>query len=138
LVPKVQQYCLSNALKSDYEVLDFLRNVTLIGILPPPQPIFTRRFQWSEASVVWFSSVLWGQVYIAANGYLGVYNGTLVSLFSVKTDIKDESKKDNGKDNRVGDAGRNTAGAAAPIGNNNNRDISANSINTTTAVSTTK
>ncbi|CAG8581716.1 6258_t:CDS:10 [Paraglomus occultum] len=100
LVPKVQQYCLTKSLISDYEVLDFLRKITLVGILPPPQPIYTRRFQWTEASVVWFSSVLWGQVYIAANSYLGVYNGTYVSLFSVKSDVKEESKKDVGKSKR--------------------------------------
>ncbi|CAG8556077.1 1200_t:CDS:10 [Paraglomus brasilianum] len=100
LVPKVQQYCLTKSLISDYEVLDFLRKITLVGILPPPQPIYTRRFQWSEASVVWFSSVLWGQVYIAANSHLGVYNGTHVNLFSVKSDVKEESKKDVGKGKR--------------------------------------
>ncbi|KAG9288895.1 hypothetical protein G9A89_019517 [Geosiphon pyriformis] len=93
LVPKVQSLCGSQSYSTEYEVLDFLRSVTLVGILPPPQPILTRQFLWSEASVVWFSSLLWGQVYLAGSNYLGVFNGTHVKLFLIKTTVKEDKIK---------------------------------------------
>ncbi|KAI7852075.1 high-temperature-induced dauer-formation protein-domain-containing protein, partial [Circinella umbellata] len=66
LVPQVQTLCSTQALTSDAQVLEFLRGMTLVGILPAPQPIFIRKFRWGEALVIWFRSMLWGQAYVAS------------------------------------------------------------------------
>src|ERR1044071_6784455 len=101
LVPKIEARCVSQSINSDQPVLEFLRKVTMVGILPPPQPILIRKFQWSEASVVWFSSLLWGQIYLASSNYLGMFNGTQVKLFFIKPSIK-EGRLKNALGNAVG------------------------------------
>ncbi|CAJ0753766.1 6874_t:CDS:10 [Entrophospora sp. SA101] len=70
LIPKVQSMCMTQSITTDQEVLEYLKSVTLVGILPLPQPILIRQFLWSEASVVWFSSILWGQIYLASSNHL--------------------------------------------------------------------
>ncbi|CAG8509868.1 1865_t:CDS:10 [Ambispora gerdemannii] len=92
LVPQVQSLCGAQSHSSEQEVLEFLRSVTLVGILPQPQPVSPHHFLWSEASVVWFSSLLWGQIYLAGSN-LGVFNGTQVKLFLIKTTIKEDRIK---------------------------------------------
>ncbi|CAG8439428.1 1323_t:CDS:10 [Ambispora leptoticha] len=92
LVPQVQSLCGAQSHSSEQEVLEFLRSVTLVGILPQPQAVSPHHFLWSEASVVWFSSLLWGQIYLAGSN-LGVFNGTQVKLFLIKTTIKEDRIK---------------------------------------------
>lgn len=40
--------------------------------------------QWSEASLVWLSSLIWGELYVHGTAYLGIWNGTNVRLFGVR------------------------------------------------------
>jgi High-temperature-induced dauer-formation protein len=84
LVPQVTELCSTQSLTSDAQVLEFLRKVTLVGILPHPQPIHIRRFQWGEALVIWFRSMLWGQAYVFSLTGNGVWNGTNIKLFQIK------------------------------------------------------
>ncbi|KAI9321708.1 high-temperature-induced dauer-formation protein-domain-containing protein [Dichotomocladium elegans] len=84
LVPQVQTMCSAQSLTSDAQVLDFLRGITLVGILPPPQPIFIRKFRWGEALVIWFRSMLWGQAYVSSITDYCPWSGTLVKLFQIK------------------------------------------------------
>ncbi|CAG8738664.1 13751_t:CDS:10, partial [Cetraspora pellucida] len=93
LVPKVKSMCASQSITTDQGVLEFLRTTSLVGILSPPQSLFIRKFQWSEASVVWFASVLWAQVYLASSSYLGIFNGTNVKLFLVKSSTKEGGQR---------------------------------------------
>ncbi|KAH8554602.1 high-temperature-induced dauer-formation protein-domain-containing protein [Umbelopsis sp. PMI_123] len=87
LVPQVTELCSSQSLTSDAQVLEFLRKVTLVGILPHPQPIHIRRFQWGEALVIWFRSMLWGQAYVFSLSGSGVWNGTNIKLFQIKHEV---------------------------------------------------
>ena len=41
-------------------------------------------FQWSEASLVWLSSLIWGEIYVRGMTPLGIWNSTSVRLFYVK------------------------------------------------------
>ncbi|CAG8457531.1 3335_t:CDS:10 [Racocetra persica] len=95
LVPKVKSMCASQSITTDQGVLEFLRTTSLIGILSPPQSLFIRKFQWSEASVVWFASMLWAQVYLASLSHLGIFNGTNVKLFLVKPSTKEGQRLKN-------------------------------------------
>ncbi|KAI7863832.1 high-temperature-induced dauer-formation protein-domain-containing protein [Spinellus fusiger] len=84
LVPQVEAKCATEALTTDAQVLEFLRQITLVGILPHPQPIFIRKFQWGEALFIWFRSMLWGQAYVSSIAEYGAWNGTQVKLFQIK------------------------------------------------------
>lgn len=50
--------------KSEHEVLAYLRNGTLVGLLPVPHPIIIRKYQASEATELWFHTYIWGVVYV--------------------------------------------------------------------------
>ncbi|KAG0175125.1 hypothetical protein DFQ30_000608 [Apophysomyces sp. BC1015] len=91
LIPQVEEMCTTQSLTTDQQVLDFLRTVTLVGILPPPQPIFIRKFQWGEALVIWFRSMLWGQAYVSSISSYGPWNGTQVKLFQIKQQIVNQN-----------------------------------------------
>ncbi|KAK0459482.1 high-temperature-induced dauer-formation protein-domain-containing protein [Desarmillaria tabescens] len=74
-------------------VLDFLGSVTLKDVLPPVPPLTPRKFlvslitvhkQWSDASIVWLTSLIWGEIYVRGMTPLGVWNSTSVRLFYVK------------------------------------------------------
>jgi hypothetical protein len=93
LVPQVKDLCSTQSLTSDAQVLEYLRKVTLVGILPHPQPIHIRRFQWGEALVIWFRSMLWGQAYVFSLSSAGVWNGTNIKLFQIKHETS-QSKAD--------------------------------------------
>ena len=50
--------------KSEHEVLDYLKNGTLVGLLPVPHPILIRKYQTSENTEQWFHTYIWGVVYV--------------------------------------------------------------------------
>ena len=57
---------------------------SLLEHLPPPLPIQSRKFQWSTQSHIWFTSLLWGDIYVAGLTSVGVWRDTTVRLFGVK------------------------------------------------------
>uniref|UniRef100_A0A8H7Y292 RecA family profile 1 domain-containing protein n=1 Tax=Psilocybe cubensis TaxID=181762 RepID=A0A8H7Y292_PSICU len=66
------------------DVLKFLSNVNLDHIFPTKPPISSRRFLWSDASLIWVTSLIWGEIYVHAMSPLGIWNATNVRLFLVK------------------------------------------------------
>ncbi|CAO3650512.1 unnamed protein product [Cunninghamella blakesleeana] len=85
LVKQVEEKCTQEGLTTDAEVLQFLQTVTMVGILPQRQPIFIRKFQWGEALMVWFRSLIWGQFYISSMYQTqSPWNGTRVRLFQIR------------------------------------------------------
>ncbi|KAH7889801.1 high-temperature-induced dauer-formation protein-domain-containing protein [Phlebopus sp. FC_14] len=65
-------------------ITDFLQTVTLVDVLPPAPLLYPRRFVWSDASIVWLTSLLWGEIYVRGMSPLGIWNSTNVRLFFVK------------------------------------------------------
>ncbi|KAF8328817.1 high-temperature-induced dauer-formation protein-domain-containing protein [Cantharellus anzutake] len=85
LLPRITEIAGSGSRHaSSRRVLDYLKSVTLEGILPPAPSLNPRRFQWSDASMVWLSSLIWGEVYVRGSNVLGVWNGRNVRLFGVR------------------------------------------------------
>ncbi|KAI8391567.1 high-temperature-induced dauer-formation protein-domain-containing protein [Radiomyces spectabilis] len=84
VLPQVEAKCSIESLTTDQEVLAFLRTMTLVGVLPPPQPLHVRRFYWAEAMVVWLRSVLWGHAYLSSLKDCGLWNGTHIRLFYIQ------------------------------------------------------
>ncbi|KAI6038982.1 high-temperature-induced dauer-formation protein-domain-containing protein [Pisolithus marmoratus] len=66
------------------EIIDFLRGVSLVGVLPPAPPLHPRKFTWSDASMVWLTSLIWGEIYVHGMSPLGIWSSTNVRLFFVK------------------------------------------------------
>ncbi|KAF9483787.1 hypothetical protein BDN70DRAFT_851104 [Pholiota conissans] len=66
------------------EVLKFLSNINLEHVLPSKPPVSTRRFVWSDASLVWLTSLIWGEIYVRGMTPLAIWNATNVRLFLVK------------------------------------------------------
>ncbi|RDB24171.1 Protein HID1 [Hypsizygus marmoreus] len=85
LLPKVQEIqATRHKANSTSIIVDFLSTVTLKHVLPE-RPIPTpRRFMWSDASVVWLTSLIWGEIYVRGMTPLGIWNATNVRLFYVK------------------------------------------------------
>ncbi|KAK0503006.1 high-temperature-induced dauer-formation protein-domain-containing protein [Armillaria luteobubalina] len=85
LLPKVQELQASRQkANSTSSVLGFLGSVTLKDVLPPVPPLTPRKFLWSDASIVWLTSLIWGEIYVRGMTPLGVWNSTSVRLFYVK------------------------------------------------------
>ncbi|KAH7345069.1 high-temperature-induced dauer-formation protein-domain-containing protein [Rhizoctonia solani] len=85
LSPKILELQASgNRASSTAAILDMLRSAQLSHVLPAPGPLSPRKFHWSDASLVWLNSLLWGEIYVRGTTPLGIWNGTNVRLFGVK------------------------------------------------------
>ncbi|KAJ7489937.1 high-temperature-induced dauer-formation protein-domain-containing protein [Mycena galericulata] len=85
LLPKVQEMQASrHRTTSTSAIVEFLGTVSLQHVLPPAPPLAPRRFMWSDSSVVWLTSLIWGEIYVRGMTPLGIWNGTGVRLFYVK------------------------------------------------------
>lgn len=103
LLPKIQDQSASASGAPSSKVFRLLKEVDLSEVLPPAPPITSRRFQvsftmpperiaadnqWSAASAVWLTSLLWGDIYVSglqagASGVC-VWRDTSVRLFGIK------------------------------------------------------
>jgi len=84
LMPKLQDLQASHKPNSTPAILDYLGHISLKQILPNSPPLNPRRFIWSESSLVWLSSLIWGEIYVRGMTPLGIWNATSVRLFYVK------------------------------------------------------
>ncbi|KAH9985576.1 high-temperature-induced dauer-formation protein-domain-containing protein [Russula vinacea] len=84
LMPKLQDFQVSHKSNPTGAILDYLGHISLKHILPTPPPLNPRRFIWSESSLVWLSSLIWGEIYVRGMTPLGIWNSTSVRLFYVK------------------------------------------------------
>ncbi|KIY67699.1 hypothetical protein CYLTODRAFT_396572 [Cylindrobasidium torrendii FP15055 ss-10] len=85
VLPKVQMYQASrNKTNAPAEIADYLGTLDLEGVLPPAPPLAPRKFMWSDASIIWLTSLIWGEIYLRGMSPLGIWNATTVRLFYVK------------------------------------------------------
>jgi hypothetical protein len=64
LVPQVEKICIDKGLTDESEILKFLQNGTLVGLLPVPHPILIRKYQPNVGTIMWFRTYMWGVVYL--------------------------------------------------------------------------
>ncbi|TDL27208.1 hypothetical protein BD410DRAFT_835524 [Rickenella mellea] len=85
LLPKIHELQASlNKANTTPAIIDFLRSSSLQHVLPPHGPWIPRRFQWTDSSIIWLSSLIWGEIYVRGMTPLGIWNFTNVRLFYVK------------------------------------------------------
>ncbi|KAI8810496.1 high-temperature-induced dauer-formation protein-domain-containing protein [Cladochytrium replicatum] len=68
LAPQIEHLCIEKGLNDDRQVLEHLQSGTLVGLLPIPHPIYVRRFFFNEAMRIWFTSYLWGVIFLKSTG----------------------------------------------------------------------
>lgn len=84
LVPQVEKLCSDKGVTDEAEILAFLQNGTLVGLLPVPHPILIRRHQSVPSCTVWFCSYVLGVMYMRWMDP-PIWHDTQVRLFRVKT-----------------------------------------------------
>ncbi|KAI0797781.1 high-temperature-induced dauer-formation protein-domain-containing protein [Abortiporus biennis] len=85
LWPKIQDLQASrSATSANTAIIDFLHSVNLEHLLPKPSALAPRRHNFTDASVVWLTSLIWGEAYVRNMTPLGIWNTTSVRLFYVK------------------------------------------------------
>jgi len=64
-------------------ILAYLKQTTMVGLLPVPHPILIRRYQNNAATNMWFTTFMWGVIYLR-NHTPPAFYGTHVKLFIIK------------------------------------------------------
>ena len=83
LVPQVESLCKSSAMAVDENrIIDFLKNTTMVGLLPIPHAIVVRRYQPNKHTNAWFTTYLWGVIFLR-NQHAPLFDGTKISLFLI-------------------------------------------------------
>lgn len=83
LVPQVEKMCIDKGLTDESEILRFLQNGTLVGLLPVPHPILIRRYQANPGTAMWFRTYMWGVLYLR-NTEPAIWFETDIKLFQVQ------------------------------------------------------
>ncbi|KAI9325311.1 high-temperature-induced dauer-formation protein-domain-containing protein [Zopfochytrium polystomum] len=71
LGPPIENLCLTQGLNDDRKVIEYLQSGTLVGLLPLPNPIYIRKFTFTEPVRVWFMSYMWGCVFVKSTSPSG-------------------------------------------------------------------
>ena len=66
-------------------ILDVLKDVTMVGLLPVPHPIVIRKYQPNQYTALWFTAYLWGVIYVNHQS-LPIFDGKAIQLFRVSVD----------------------------------------------------
>lgn len=83
LVPQVEKICIDKGLTDESEILKFLQNGTLVGLLPVPHPILIRKYQPNLGTLMWFRTYMWGVIYLR-NLDPPIWYDTDVKLFEIQ------------------------------------------------------
>jgi len=82
IVPQIPTL-VSGSYADETQILEYLRTTTLVGLLPVPHPILIRRYQSNSATNTWFTTFMWGVIYLrTVNPPL--FYATHVKLFTIK------------------------------------------------------
>ena len=81
LSPQVEAFMASvpDSVPDEAHVVAFMKSLTLVGVLPVPHPIITRRYQPNQYTSLWFTTVLLGVVFLRSQGaYVCVHHASLL------------------------------------------------------------
>jgi len=86
LVPVVDEIVnRKDGIVDEGEILDILRDVTMVGLLPVPHAIVIRKYQPNQYTSLWFTAYLWGVIF-TGNQALPMFDGQAIELFQVSVD----------------------------------------------------
>uniref|UniRef100_A0AAF5DNA0 HID1 domain-containing protein n=1 Tax=Strongyloides stercoralis TaxID=6248 RepID=A0AAF5DNA0_STRER len=90
LVPQVEKICIDKGLTDEKEILKFLQNGTLVGLLPVPHPIVIRKYQANAGTKNWFRTYMWGIIFLLNNdppicyAFLGMNRCVAIRYYGTK------------------------------------------------------
>lgn len=79
LTPQLERFKQDHGQLDEIEMIRFLQNGTLVGLLPVPHPILIRKYRTNGATTLWFRTCTWGIIYVRNN----IWTETFVKLVEV-------------------------------------------------------
>ena len=73
----------------EQEILEVLKEITMVGLLPVPHAIVIRKYQPNQYTALWFTAFLWGVVFLR-NQALPLFDGQCIELFQVSLTEDDD------------------------------------------------
>ena len=83
LGPQIDELCARSEFSLDETaILDFIKNTTMVGLLPVPHAIVIRKYTPNTFTSLWFTAFLWGVIFLQ-NQVLPLFDGNSIRLFTV-------------------------------------------------------
>uniref|UniRef100_A0A6U4MU41 HID1 domain-containing protein n=1 Tax=Hemiselmis andersenii TaxID=464988 RepID=A0A6U4MU41_HEMAN len=82
LLPQLEEFCTEGQVNDEGVVVDFLKTTTMVGLLPVPHPILIRKYQQNEYTSLWFTTYVWGVVYLRTS-QPPLFDGSHIKLFTI-------------------------------------------------------
>ena len=83
LAPQIDELCGRAEFSLDeVTILDFIKNSTMVGLLPVPHAIVIRKYQPNTFTSLWFTAFMWGVIFLQ-NQVLPLFDGNAIKLFTV-------------------------------------------------------
>ena len=73
----------------EMEILEVLKDVTMVGLLPVPHAIVIRKYQPNQYTALWFTAFMWGVIFLR-NQNLPMFDGQAIELFQVSVQEDEE------------------------------------------------
>eukprot|EP01035_Chromulina_nebulosa_P018871 gene18871-24658_t len=85
LVPQIEDLAVRNGgMIDELQVMDFIRQTTMVGLLPVPHPIVIRKYQPNKYTCLWFTVFQWGVIFMH-NQMVPLFDSSTIKLFIVQT-----------------------------------------------------
>lgn len=83
VVPVIDELCnRQNGVVDEIDILEVLKDITMVGLLPVPHAIVVRKYQPNQYTALWFTAFMWGVIFLR-NQSLPVFDGKAIELFQV-------------------------------------------------------
>jgi len=83
LVPQIEELIRNSEMTvHEEQVLSFIRNNTMVGLLPVPHAIVIRKYTPNHFTGLWFTAFMWGVVFLQ-NQFMPLFDGSTIKLFTV-------------------------------------------------------
>jgi hypothetical protein len=84
LLPKIEAFCADQPAVAEEKILRFVRESTMVGLLPVPHAIAIRKYLPNKHTAMWFISNMWGLIFLrAASSELATWDASKVRLFQI-------------------------------------------------------
>lgn len=83
IVPVVDELCLhKNRIVDKVEILEVLKDITMVGLLPLPHAIVIRKYQPNQYMALWFTAFMWGVIFLR-NQSRPIFDRQAIEFFQV-------------------------------------------------------
>jgi hypothetical protein len=90
LVPVVDEIVArKQGVVDENEILEVLKDVTMVGLLPVPHAIVIRKYQPNQYTALWFTAFMWGVIFLRSQ-HLPMFDGQAIELFQVSVQEEED------------------------------------------------